>query len=93
MSSSPSSKSNDDIKETYKKISHKEHVLLAPDTYVGSTERHTENLYVYDNSNDFERIINKEVSYVPALYKIFDEVVVNATDQYTRMKKIKKVNR
>jgi len=89
MSSSPSINSNDEIKETYKKISHKDHVLLAPDTYVGSTERHTENLYVYDNSDEFDRIINKEVTYVPALYKIFDEVVVNATDQCTRMKQNK----
>jgi DNA topoisomerase-2 len=30
----------------------------------------------------------KDISFVPALYKIFDEVLVNAADNYQRDKKM-----
>ncbi len=38
-----------------------------------------------DNSLKFS---NEEISFVPALYKIFDEVLVNAADNYQRDKRM-----
>ena len=40
---------------------------------MGSVEETTEQMYVYDK--DKEAIIKKSVTYVPGLYKIFDEIL------------------
>lgn len=55
-----------------------EHIIKRPDTYIGSVERTTQFMWVYDSET--EGMKYKEVSYVPGLYKIFDEIVVNAAD-------------
>jgi DNA topoisomerase II len=52
--------------------------MKRPDTYIGSVERTTDKMWVY-NSNS-EAMEFREVSYVPGLYKIFDEILVNAAD-------------
>ena len=61
----------------YKKYTQLEHVLARPDTYVGSVTPETSVLWVLEN----DKMVQKEVSYVPALYKIFDEIIVNCMDQ------------
>jgi DNA topoisomerase-2 len=55
-----------------------EHIIKRPDTYIGSTERTTQQMWVYNSSTDAMEF--REVSFVPGLYKIFDEIVVNAAD-------------
>ncbi|KAL5058161.1 hypothetical protein RYX36_029765 [Vicia faba] len=64
----------------YQKKTQLEHILLHPDTYVGSIEKHTQNLWVYENDG----MVHHSVSYVPGLYKIFDEIFVNAGDNKQR---------
>ena len=66
------------IEEKYQKKTQKEHILLRPDTYIGDISLQTESLWVYDRNN--KKIIKKDISYVPGLYKIFDEILVNARD-------------
>ena len=39
-------------------------------------------MWVYDGEND--KLENREISYVPGLYKIFDEILVNAADNKQR---------
>lgn len=68
------------IEETYQKKSQLEHILLRPDTYIGSIEKHTQTLWVYEN----DQMVHRSVSYVPGLYKIFDEILVNAGDNKQR---------
>lgn len=68
------------IEETYQKKSQLEHILLRPDTYIGSIEKHTQTLWVYEN----EEMVHRPVTYVPGLYKIFDEILVNAADNKQR---------
>ncbi|CAL5213936.1 unnamed protein product [Lathyrus oleraceus] len=68
------------IEEMYQKKSQLEHILLRPDTYVGSIEKHTQNLWVYEN----DEMVHRSISYVPGLYKIFDEILVNAADNKQR---------
>ncbi len=67
-------------KEIYDKVSQIEHILIRPDAYIGSIEHYSQNVWVYDQS--LKWIINKKISYVPGLYKIFDEIIVNAADNY-----------
>jgi len=72
------------LSQQYVKLKHEEHVLKRPDTYVGSTEPMTEDCYVIENG-DVPRMIQKELCKVPGEYKIFDEIIVNAHDQWVRM--------
>ncbi|KAL4798336.1 DNA topoisomerase [Aspergillus venezuelensis] len=64
--------------DKYKMLSHLEHIVKRPDTYIGSVERTTQEMWVYNSEIDGMEF--REVSYVPGLYKIFDEIVVNAAD-------------
>jgi len=66
--------------ETYQKLSQLEHVLLRPDTYIGSTEKQELSLWVHDG----ERMVSRNVNIAPGLYKIFDEILVNAADNKVR---------
>ncbi|CAI5759186.1 unnamed protein product [Candida verbasci] len=76
--------------ESYQKLSQLEHILKRPDTYIGSTEKTKTEMWCFDNAS--ESMKYKEVIIVPGLYKIFDEVLVNAADNKIRdpnMKNIK----
>ena len=46
----------------YKKLTDKEHVLHAPDTYTGSMEPCQNELYCFDDANN--RIVEKNLSYI-----------------------------
>jgi DNA topoisomerase-2 len=78
----PPPKKTKTIEQTYQKKTQLEHILLRPDTYIGSTETVTQPMFVYDAST--KRIRQREVTYTPGLYKIFDEIVVNAADNKQR---------
>ncbi|KAL3815095.1 hypothetical protein ACJIZ3_016363 [Penstemon smallii] len=75
------------IEQTYQKKSQLEHILLRPDTYIGSVEKHTQTLWVYE----FEHMVQKPITFVPGLYKIFDEILVNAADNKQRDPKMDSV--
>lgn len=82
------------VEETFVKKTQLEHIIDIPDTYIGSIEKTDIDTWVYDEIND--KIIFKNIKYIPGLYKIFDEVLVNAIDQHVRTefdeKIINKVN-
>ncbi|ANQ06316.1 DNA topoisomerase 2 [Plasmodium coatneyi] len=75
---------NKSIEERYQKKSQIEHILLRPDTYIGSVEMHTQQLWVWNKERN--RMVQKNITYVPGLYKIFDEIIVNAADVKAREK-------
>lgn len=79
---SKSSKSKKTIEQTFTKLTQLEHVLLRPDTYIGSVERVRQDTWVWDDITS--RIQKKEIIYSPGLYKIFDEILVNAADHKQR---------
>ncbi|AXN91123.1 putative DNA topoisomerase IIA [Namao virus] len=72
------------VEEIYKKLDQIDHILLRPDSYVGSIHCYEqENHWVWDgdlSSIVSGKIIQKKVKINPALYRIFDEIVVNARD-------------
>lgn len=63
----------------WEKLSHLEHVLKRPDSYVGSVKPDVETSWVVDSNS---RFVRKNIVYAPALLKIFDEILVNALDQH-----------
>ena len=77
---------DDTDKKLYQKLSHLEHVLLRPSTYIGSIEKTVEEVFVLDNSDPNDICITKKsIEYIPGLFKIFDEILVNAEDQERRL--------
>lgn len=66
----------------YQKKTQLEHILLRPDTYIGSVEKVTENQWVFNETDG--KMVQRELTYVPGLYKIFDEILVNAADNKQR---------
>lgn len=77
------------IEETYQKKTQLEHILLRPDTYIGSTTLDTQEMWIYDdNSNSIQK---KSITFSPGLYKIFDEILVNASDNKERDKNMSKI--
>lgn len=82
-------KTETSIEETYQKKTPLEHILLRPDTYVGSIEMQETKLWVWNEvTNNMEF---RNINYVPGLYKIFDELLVNAADNYQRDRKMNKI--
>lgn len=68
--------------ETYELLSHEEHVLKLPDTYIGSTATSPIQRWVHDPASN--KMVWKTVQMNPGLYKLFDEVLVNARDAFVR---------
>jgi DNA gyrase/topoisomerase IV subunit B len=68
----------------YNKVTAREHILIRPDTYVGSNELTNEDLWIYDENKN--NIIKKNIKYNPAFLKIFDEALVNASDAHVNDK-------
>ena len=64
----------------YQQMEHLKHIRELPDTYVGSSINEEKELYILENG----KIVKRNINYVPALYKIFDEIIVNAIDNHTR---------
>uniref|UniRef100_A0A4W4HGF2 DNA topoisomerase 2 n=1 Tax=Electrophorus electricus TaxID=8005 RepID=A0A4W4HGF2_ELEEL len=71
------------VERVYQKKTQLEHILLRPDTYIGSVEPVTQQMWVFDEEIGMNL---REITYVPGLYKIFDEILVNAADNKQRDK-------
>ena len=65
----------------YQRKTDKEHVLDNPDTYIGSVEKVDSEQWIFENN----QIVSKTIEYVPGLYKLFDDGVVNCRDHVIRM--------
>ena len=70
------------LKQTYQKKTDKEHVLDNPDTYIGSIEL-VKNKDWTLNTNENKIQLNSH-DYIPGLFKLFDECIVNARDHVLR---------
>jgi len=59
------------VEQIYQKKSPREHVLLRPDTYVGSVERGTEKMFVLDEQKMMmeEKMLNMFQLYIKYLMK------------------------
>ena len=74
------------LSKHYQRKTDREHVLDNPDTYIGSIEKVDSIQNIMTDENNIEE---KEILYIPGLYKLFDEGIVNCRDHYVRMKKNK----
>jgi DNA topoisomerase-2 len=67
----------------YQKKTDKQHILDNPDTYIGSVENVDADMWVFDDAS--QKIALKTIEYIPGLYKLFDEGIVNCRDHVIRM--------
>jgi DNA topoisomerase-2 len=73
------------LADKYQQKTDKQHILDNPDTYIGSVELVESDVWVL--SDDSLRIHEKNIQYIPALFKLFDEGIVNCRDHAIRMEK------
>uniref|UniRef100_A0A6C0IF03 DNA topoisomerase (ATP-hydrolyzing) n=1 Tax=viral metagenome TaxID=1070528 RepID=A0A6C0IF03_9ZZZZ len=67
----------------YQQKTDKQHILDNPDTYIGSVEEVDSDLWILNENG--EKIIEKNIKYIPGLFKLFDEGIVNCRDHVVRM--------
>jgi len=77
-------KSASSSSKKYVKMNPMEHVLARPGMYIGSIEVDKTSLWVLNNNKT--EMIKKEIDYIPGLFKIFDEILVNVLDHIIRLK-------
>jgi DNA topoisomerase-2 len=79
------------VEDVYKRKTHHQHILDLPDTYIGSTTAKDYPMYIvnpdYDEEDpDQPLIIESTIKYIAGLFKIFDEMIVNARDHSVKDK-------
>jgi DNA topoisomerase-2 len=68
------------IEDRYKVLDQISHVLLRPQTYVGSNKPNVSIKNIISNG----KISQLEIKYIPSFIKIFDEVITNSVDEHKR---------
>jgi DNA topoisomerase II len=76
------------LSQTYRKHTHREHILSLPDTYIGSIENSTEEHHVVEGDSFAAKTLN----FNPGFYKLIDELLVNAHDHVVRLRERKSTN-
>src|SRR5574343_1521128 len=76
------------IEDKYKVLDQISHILLRPQTYVGSNKINTS----IKNIIEDKKMVQKEISYIPSFIKIFDEVIINSVDEHKRNRNLNKID-
>ena len=77
----------DKLAQQYQKKTDKQHILDNPDTYIGSVENVDADMWLLNEENN--KIVQKNIMFIPGLYKLFDEGIVNCRDHVIRMQQNK----
>jgi DNA topoisomerase-2 len=79
----PKMSTDSQLAKQYQRKTDKQHILDNPDTYIGSIENVDSTMWVFDETN--KKIVLRDIEYIPGLYKLFDEGIVNCRDHVIRM--------
>ena len=71
----------------YKKFTQREHVLARPGMYVGDIKNTESNCWIIKDSV----AVLEKITYNPGIYKIFDEILTNASDEVQRNENVKNI--
>ena len=78
------------IEQKYVKLTHREQILLRPDTYIGSIQNEERDYWAYNKETN--KIEMKEGMYNPGYIKLFDEILTNASDHSIRTGKVTRIS-
>ena len=70
------------VEEKYKSMTEVEHILQKSGMWIGSINKEEKNMYIYDIDNC--KMIFKTISYIPAVWKLVDEIISNSVDEFRR---------
>ena len=73
------------LAKQYQKKTDKQHILDAPDTYIGSVEEDSVVNWCLNNTEGGDKFQHAEYKWISGLYKLFDEGIVNARDHFVRI--------
>lgn len=71
---------NMSLEKKYQKLTDLEHTLKRPGMYIGSVKLNTSTKYILEDN----KMIFKEISYIPGFIKLFDEIISNSVDESKR---------
>ena len=74
--------SSKDLSKTYQKKTDIQHILDAPDTYIGQIDEDEQKNWILKDN----KFVYTNYTWIPGAYKLFDEGIVNCRDHYIRMK-------
>ena len=77
------------IETKYQKLSQIEHILKRPGMYIGPVDPNKQLTWIYNKSKS--KMIQKNINFSSGLYKLFDEILMNALDETTRDKNLKNI--
>lgn len=75
--------------EKYKKYTQIEHVLARPGMYLGDTKCVTSEMWFIDEEKNYADY--RQCTYNPGIYKLFDEIITNASDEVQRNTNVKNI--
>lgn len=70
------------IEEIYREMDELTHILERPGMWVGSVKEEQKQMFLYNTEAKVMEL--KEVTYIPAMLKVIDEVISNSCDEYRR---------
>lgn len=70
------------IEQKYTSMSEVDHILARSGMYVGSTSQESIQNFIFDS--DENKMTMKDVTYSPAMLKLFDEILSNSCDEFRR---------
>ena len=70
------------LAQTYQKKTDIQHILDAPDTYIGQVDEDEQRNWILKD----DKFVFTNYKWIPGAYKLFDEGIVNCRDHYIRMK-------
>jgi DNA topoisomerase-2 len=76
------------IEDKYKVLNHIDHILLRPQTYLGSNKPHTSKKWMFIDGI----MRQEEITYVPSFLKIFDEIITNSVDEHKRNPNLNRID-
>ena len=70
------------VQQTYQVLDEIDHIRKRTGMYAGSTAEQTSQEWIFDLTS--KKMVKKEISYIPALVKIFSEILDNSIDESRR---------
>lgn len=77
------------IEDKYKKLTQKQHLLQRPGMYIGKIFDEIEEVWILNTEGT--QMIKKGIMYNPGILKLFDEIILNALDQFQETQKVTKI--